>query len=57
MPLATMASGSAASTASTVTAAAIGFSAAKTFSPPHRRIASEMIWPPPTVISGWFQTW
>ena len=57
MPVATMASGSAASTASTLTAGAICVRWPKTFSPPHRRIASLMICGPPTVISGLIQIW
>jgi hypothetical protein len=57
MPLATIASGLAAITASTVTVGAIVSSLPKTLSPPHRRMTSEMIWRRPTVISGCFQIW
>ena len=57
MPLATMASGLAAMTASTLTVGARVSSAANTFSPPQRRIALEMICLPPMVASGCFQIW
>ena len=48
--------GLASSTASTLTVGDIWLRLAKTFSPPHRRMASLMICGPPTVISGAFGT-
>ena len=51
-----IASGRAASTASTLTVGAGSVCAAKTLTPPHSAIACEMRWVPPIVYSGAFQT-
>lgn len=57
MPLATIASGSAASTFSTLTApASVGMSA-KTLRPPQSAITSLIRCRPFTVMSGWCQIW
>lgn len=52
VPLATITSGAAASTASSVTVGARIGRSANTFRPPHSAITSEIRWRPLTVISG-----
>ncbi len=57
MPLAMIASGLAASTASVLMRGASCLRPPNTFTPPHRRIASEITCSSLIVISGEFQIW